>query len=136
MKKLSNLYLKLKIIFEIYCLAKLIKKIKFRNRIDYIGKLFTPVSFCPENITPYWLNRWTIKILKFLRCSNCFNKSIVLFYLLNKYAGRSFSLKIGITKNQNCLEGHSWVEYNNKIMFDPENYDIKNFTQVWELRIS
>lgn len=49
--------------------------------------------------------------------ANCLQKSLVLWWLLQN-AGIKSNLRIGIRKQEDCLEAHAWVEYQDDVLND------------------
>ena len=116
MKILSKLF-KIKILLWILLNSFLIKILKHRINIKKLVGLYSPLKFNKQNIPPLWYNIWTSRILKFTGKANCLEKSVMLYYLLNKYCSREFEIHIGIS-DKDKLSGHSWIEYGSLKMFD------------------
>jgi hypothetical protein len=67
--------------------------------------------------------------MDFFSLNNCLNKSVLLFWLLNKYCHGKFYLKIGIDKKYN-LNGHSWIETDYKPVFENKKNINKKYTSI------
>ncbi|HPG30021.1 MAG TPA: lasso peptide biosynthesis B2 protein, partial [bacterium] len=116
MKILSRLF-KIKILVWIIVNSVFIKFLKHRINIRKLVGLYSSLKFRKKNIPPVWYNIWATRILKTAGEPNCLEKSVILYYLLNKYCDTKFEMRIGVSNN-NKLSGHSWIEYKSSKIFD------------------
>lgn len=50
---------------------------------------------------------------------NCLKKSLVLWWLLRRQ-GLPAQLRIGVRKQAGAIDGHAWVEVDDRLLLDPE----------------
>jgi len=115
--------IKIVIVSSIIIRALKIKLIKKNIKFDKLPKIMMPNtnklnSLKKYNITAHWFYYWINKVVKILDKNNCLTKTMLLYYYLNSYIDNNFNLNIGITKKNGTLSGHSWIEYQGKILFD------------------
>ena len=115
----------------IYSLLKTFIEIKFlsfsfiRKNI-YIKKKFFKKD--PKNLNEFYFSQKTEKISKIFCINSCLIKSIVLFKLLKNY-GFNPELCIAVSKKDENLSCHAWVENNGKLI-NEDNNNIRNYRVI------
>tara|TARA_B100000925_G_scaffold289963_1_gene274033 strand:- start:594 stop:971 length:378 start_codon:yes stop_codon:yes gene_type:complete len=106
-----------------YILLRTFIEIKFLS-FSYVRKnIYTKKKFSkkdPKNLNEFYFSQKTEKISKFFFINSCLIKSIALFKILSNF-GFNPELCIAVSKKNEGLSSHAWVESNGKFINEDKN---------------
>tara|TARA_Y100000768_G_scaffold223840_1_gene168966 strand:- start:35637 stop:36026 length:390 start_codon:yes stop_codon:yes gene_type:complete len=115
----------------IYILLKTFIEIKFLSFSFVRKNISAKKKFSkkgPRNLNEFYFSQKTEKISKLLFINSCLIKSVVLFKVLKNH-GFNPELCIAVSKKDESLSSHAWVESNGKLI-NEDNSNILNYRVI------
>jgi hypothetical protein len=100
-------------------IQSLIRTIGFRRTVRLLG-LIAPSRGTPSQDEP---GLWAAEIDKVTlrpRTPSCLDRSVFLWFVLRLH-GIDGDLRIGITANEDTIDGHAWVELDGDVLNDADD---------------